>query len=291
MDAILTLYEKKTQLKGVKGSEADYLLSKGMLNSVYGMSVTDPLQDEHKYTNDLGWFEEAKSVMEALDSYNQNGKRFLYYPWGVWVTAYARRNVWTAILNVGEDYVYCDTDSVKMLNYEKHKPFIEKHNEIILNRLEQGVSENNLDPSRIRPSNKDGVEKPLGVWEHEGHYEAFKTLGAKRYLYKEDGEFELVVAGLSKQKAIQYMTQFDPFEIFTDELHVPGEHTGKLTHTYIDEKVYAAVQDYNGVYAEVSPESGVHLEPADFTLSVSDQYIDFLRQMNEGYVYTGVALV
>ena len=33
----------------------------------------------------------------------------------------------------------------------------------------------------------------------EGKYTRFKTLGAKRYLYEEDGELYLTVAGLSKE--------------------------------------------------------------------------------------------
>ena len=64
IESILNMYEDKTTLKGVEGKEVEYLLSKGMLNSVYGMCVTDPVKDEHTYNT--GWDLEKVDVMEAL---------------------------------------------------------------------------------------------------------------------------------------------------------------------------------------------------------------------------------
>ena len=49
---------------------------------------------------------------EEIQKYNDSKNRFLYYAWGIWVTAYARRNLWTGILAVGKDYIYSDTDSI-----------------------------------------------------------------------------------------------------------------------------------------------------------------------------------
>lgn len=143
--SILKLYGDKTTLKGVAGSEVEYLLSKGMLNSVYGMSVTDIVKDEATFS-DSGWQVEEADILESVDEYNDSKNRFLFYPWGIWVTAYARRNLWTAILAVGEDYIYSDTDSVKMLNYEaKHKKYVDKYNETILKKLETMAEHYNLE--------------------------------------------------------------------------------------------------------------------------------------------------
>lgn len=50
--SILHLYESKTKLKGVEGKEVEYLNSKEMLNSCYGMSVTNPLRDEFTYNGE-----------------------------------------------------------------------------------------------------------------------------------------------------------------------------------------------------------------------------------------------
>ena len=46
VSCVLEFYSDKTTLKGVKGKEAEYLLKKGMLNSCYGMCVTDICKDE-----------------------------------------------------------------------------------------------------------------------------------------------------------------------------------------------------------------------------------------------------
>lgn len=290
--SILDLYVKKTELKDVAGYETEYLLAKGMLNSVYGMSVTDVLQDTHEYVGK--WIQQPIDVDGAIEEYNESKNRFLYYPWGVWVTAYARRNVWAAIMNVGEDYVYCDTDSVKMLNYEKHKAFVDKYNAWITRRLEVAVDEAGLDRAMLAPTNVKGKSKPLGIWEHEGHYEGFKTLGAKRYMYRENGKFALVVAGLSKQRGMQYMERVcngDPdkvFAMFDHSLFIPANETGKMTHSYIDEDATIDVLDYNGDMRTVEARSGIHLEPCEFTLSVSQQYAKFIKMLKSGFIFDGV---
>ena len=40
-----------------------------------------------------------------------------------------------------------------------------------------------FDLDLLAPVTKDGKEKIIGIWDLDGHYKRFKTLGAKRYLY------------------------------------------------------------------------------------------------------------
>lgn len=293
VESILKLYEKKTALKDVEGYETEYLLSKGMLNSIYGMAVTDVLQNNIEYSNN-GWRKLPIDIEQTIKDYNESKNRFLYYPWGVWVTAYARRNLWTAILSLKEDYIYADTDSVKMLNYEAHKPYIDAYNRAITKQLVEACNELDLDPALLSPKNNKGVEKPLGIWEHEGHYSHFKTLGAKRYLYRENGKFHLVVAGLSKQNGMRYIEKITGgdidkvFAAFNDELFIPAEETGKMTHTYIDTEREQLITDYRGIEAIVNSKSGIHLEPCEFTLSISEQYAKFLKMLSQGFIFSGV---
>lgn len=292
IESILNLYQDKTTLKGVEGKEVEYLLSKGMLNSVYGMCVTDVVKDEHVY-NDT-WGVERVDVDEKIDEYNKSKNRFLFYPWGIWVTAYARRNLWTAILNIGDDYIYSDTDSIKMLNFDKHKEYVEKYNKHIGKKLADMMEHYKLNVELLAPKTIQGKAKPLGIWEFEGNYSHFKTLGAKRYLVKENGEFHLTVAGLSKKNGINHMVNIcggdteQVFNIFNDNLYIPADKTGKMTHTYIDTEKEMFVVDYDGVEERVLTLSGIHLEPCDFTLSISEQYNQFLRAISSGYVFTGM---
>lgn len=292
IESILNLYQDKTTLKGVEGKEVEYLLSKGMLNSVYGMCVTDVVKDEHVF-NDT-WGVERVDVDEKIDEYNKSKNRFLFYPWGIWVTAYARRNLWTAILNIGDDYIYSDTDSIKMLNFDKHKGYVEKYNKHIGKKLADMMEHYKLNVELLAPKTIQGKAKPLGIWEFEGNYSHFKTLGAKRYLVKENGEFHLTVAGLSKKNGINHMVNIcggdteQVFNIFNDNLYIPADKTGKMTHTYIDTEKEMFVVDYDGVEERVLTLSGIHLEPCDFTLSISEQYNQFLRAISSGYIFTGM---
>lgn len=280
--AILHLYGQKTTLKGVKGKEVDYLKSKEMLNSCYGMAVTDIVRALIQYKND--WSTSDINTEKRLEEYNTEKGRFLFYPWGVWVTAYARRNLFTGILEAGNDYIYADTDSIKILNYEKHKPYIEKYNRIITAQLKRAIKYHGLSADLIAPKTIDGIKKPLGVWDFEGVYSKFKTLGAKRYMVEyQSGEKSLTVAGLNKKEAIPYMVRKydDIFEAFSNRLDIPPGYAGKLTHTYIDEERRGVVTDYMGNTAEFFEKSAVHLEPAGYSLKLSEKYVRYLKNIRE----------
>ena len=43
--------------------------------------------------------------------------------------------------------------------------------------------------------------------------------------------------------------------------------------------------DYLGTEMEINTKSGIHLEPCDFTLSLSKQYQDFLEMFMQGYTF------
>lgn len=290
--SILKLYVDKTQLKGVAGKEVEYLVSKENLNSCYGMAVTDICREVIEYNNE--WEKPEKpDIKECVETYNKSVKRFLFYPWGVWVTAYARRNLFTGILEFKDDYVYSDTDSIKCLNIENHMDYIKRYNERVELKLRKSMDFHKIDYSKVKPKNKKGEEKLIGIWDYEGKYDKFKTLGAKRYLVKKkealeiDGktyDYSLTVSGVNKIKAIPYLLDKygdNIFEAFSDELHIPNEYTGKMTHTYIDDECHGVVKDYLGVYYEYDELSCVHLENASYDMSIAELYARYIRGVKE----------
>lgn len=278
IEAILKMYKDKTTLKDVEGEEVNYMISKNMLNSTYGMTVTDIVREEIKYED--GQFSSTKpDVDEAIKHYNEGKRRFLFYPWGVWVTAYARANLFSGILACGDDYVYSDTDSIKVVNYQNHMDYINAYNAQITKKLEAAARFHRIDPQEFAPLNKKGKAKPIGVWDFEGVYDKFKTIGAKRYLVQKNGQFSLTVAGVNKKKARDYIVSNwdDPFEALTDKLKVPSEFSGRLTLTYMDEECHGYVTDYLGNTSEYHELSYIHMEPSDYELTLSDEYKQFLN--------------
>lgn len=276
--SILDMYETKTKLKGVEDKEIEYLKSKEMINSAYGMMVTDICRDDIIY--DGNWSKNKADIDKALRKYNDNKRRFLFYPWGVWVTAYARHNLFSGIIEFSDDYVYSDTDSVKVKNYENHMDYINRYNERVLFKLSKACEYHGIDVELTRPKTIEGEEKILGVWDDEGIYTRFKTLGAKRYMVEKNGEINITVSGLNKKIAVPYLNEKygdKVFENFTNELYIPPGKTGKNTFTYIDDEIEGYITDYLGNESYYYEKSGAHLEPADYTLSLSKQFIDYLK--------------
>lgn len=282
--SILELYKRKTVLKDVDGEEINYMISKNMLNAAYGMIVTDIVRDILEYDCDSSEYmpKTKPNLQEAIDKYNESKKRFLFYPWGVWVTAYSRRNLFTGILACGNDYIYSDTDSIKILNPEKHMDYIEWYNQRVTEKVKRAADFFRIDSTEFAPKNRKGVSKPIGIWEFEGVYKRFKTLGAKRYLIeKEDESYTLTVAGVNKKMACNYLVEYfdNPFDGFTHNLCVPSDYSGRLTLTYKDEGCDGVMIDYMGNRCEYHEKSYIHMEPSDYNLTMSDRYRDFLNYM------------
>ena len=276
-EAILELYKRKTVLKGIEEEEINYMISKNMLNAAYGMSVTNPVRTEYEYLENE-FSKKEQNIEEALEAYNKNIRRFLFYPWGVWVTAYARANLFSGIIECGNDFVYSDTDSIKLVNHEKHKKYFERYDKEIMRKIQQAAEVYHIDPSEFSPLTKKGIPKPIGVWDFEGVYDEFKTLGAKRYLVRHGDEYVLTLAGANKRKALKYLLSTgNPFDSFDDGLRIPPDSSGRLTLTYIDEETNGTVIDCNGVPFSYTELSSVHMEKSEYNLTMSDEFINYLK--------------
>lgn len=299
--SILDLYKKKTELKDVEGEEVNYMISKNMINAGYGMVVTNPLHDILDYVNETGVFtKELADAEEAIEKYNKNIRRFLYYPWGIWVTAYARANLFSGIAELKSDYVYSDTDSIKSLNTSKYLYYFDNYNKEIMDMINRASEYHRISSDLFMPENKKGKRKIIGVWEYEGEYELFKTLGAKRYLtfsHKkshielEDGSTvdyiepvtTLTVAGANKNKGATYLrTTKQPFISFSETLEIPKEYSGRMILTYIDQETEGDIVDMNGVPYHYHELSSVHMEQSEYNLTLGKDFTDYLKGVIDG---------
>lgn len=289
--SVLEFFNRKTTLDGVAGKEQEYMISKNMLNSVYGMMVEKIVRHIYRYLNDADFDKGDPDYIGQVVDYNEKRNRFLYYPWGVWVTAHARYRLYDAIAAVGDDYRYCDTDSVKFIG--NHTDYFKKVNEEAHALVTKVAERLKLPLDFVIPSSPKGDPKCLGVWEHEYDATRFKTIGAKRYLVEyPDGHLSLTVAGTNKSSTLEYIqqqalvTKQDVFDLFNENLVVPAEFAKRTTAKFIDKPSNGFVTDYTGVRRYYESESGVYIKPTSYSFSITDEMVDAILFLTHDGHYT-----
>ena len=217
-DFVQELYYNKCTLKNVDAT--NYAISKTYINAMYGMLAQKIMRlvVEEKF-EDCDWHSEYQTE-EDFQKYYSNRNSFLPYQWAVWVTAYAQHNLFELGANC-ENWIYSDTDSCKGFDWDLDG----------VKRYNQKVKEKAV-KSGYGIVNYNGKEFIIGVAEDETEdeiIEEFKTLGCKRYCYRQGGELHLTVAGVPK--------------IAVTELHNDINNFGKgfIFHGYLDNE-----ENYNG---------------------------------------------
>ena len=179
-------FNNKTKLKGDDTDTGLYLYtkSKNMLNSVYGMSATDPIHQEILYRS--GLYQRSSYYTMTPEEIEKALKSAPFpYQWGVYTTAYARQQLQRAIDLCGNKIIYCDTDSVKV----KGSVQIEKLNDY---QLKKAVA------AKAFADDRNGHRHYIGLFEEDAHYDRFITQGAKRYAFEKAGKIGVTVSGVTK---------------------------------------------------------------------------------------------
>ena len=279
VEYILELYANKTELKDVEGKEELYMQSKQYINSMFGMCVTAIVQAEVELVGD-DWIVKpltrdfVQHKLEQLSQSNPREKRyFLSYSWGCWVTAYARRNLWKCIESCDHDVIYCDTDSIFVLG--KHD--FSWYNDEITKKLEIACKKQNLDFNKTRPKTPKGKEKPLGIFDSEDSCIEFKTLGAKRYVERRegDGKLHLTVSGINKG-AVELLN--DDIDNFEDGFNFDKDAdcvTKKLSTYIVDMPIVKWNDGYISTYTH-----GINLRRTGYELSMTDEYKKLISYMD-----------
>lgn len=156
------------------------------------MTAQNPLKISFDFFDNDFHLREIDPAKE-LAKYNRNA--FLVYQWGVFCTSWARFELQKMISIAGDGvktescFVYADTDSVKYTG-----------------NIDKGLEEYNRRQMEISKSNgayaedKNGNIHYMGVFEREADYDKFRTWGAKRYCYEQNGELFVTTAGVVKNK-------------------------------------------------------------------------------------------
>lgn len=267
LDVLNEAYYNKAILKqSGKKNTTEYAIAKSNVNSAYGMTVTRMVEREVTYSDDEWGYDDSNFCY-----YDEVQKLVLLPQWGIYVTSHARfallSNVYKISCNssgVIDDVVYNDTDSIKLLNYDKHKHIIDEYNAKIIAKNKKLFS--------------DPIFYDLGTFDNEGTYDRFKTLGAKRYISEKNGEIEQTIAGLPKHILAEYCesNKLDVFKFFTSGMTLDVMFSGKLTTSYNDEP---HSEDVGGVV--MSELSSVCLYNIPFRMSLDKYYIEMINELRK----------
>lgn len=269
---ICQYYHYKTELKNVPGQGLLYMKSKNKLNSLYGMCAQDPVKQSILFIED-DFKEQNDDEEELLTAYNK--KAFLAYQWGVWVTAWARYRLEEGIQLAHGDvndpnspqFVYCDTDSVKYLG------------EIDLRKFNK---------ERIKDSKRSGAYATdpngethyMGVYEKEHDMCEFRTMGAKKYVYRETPKDKLVctIAGVSKTLGGKELEEHGGIAAFQEGFTF--DKAGGLEAVYNDKP---EIETIEGEGHTLKITSNVVLRPSTYTLGLTADYKRLLTQVRYEY--------
>lgn len=258
IDTVIAYYKAKTELKNVPGQEIYYMKSKNKLNSIYGMMAQNPVKQDIVYNNGV-WSTANDPEAEILAESNR--KAFLCYQWGVWCTAWARYRLQEGIKLAGENFVYCDTDSVKYIgsidwtSYNKQR-------------------EKDSKASGAFATDPKGITHYMGVYEADGEYAEFKTLGAKKYAYNYEpgGGTYVTIAGVTKKSGGKELDENGGLKAFS-----PGftfVKSGGTEAIYNDDpEIKTVVRD--GKLINITP--NIVIKDSTYTLGITAEYASLLK--------------
>lgn len=249
-------FKRKTELKGVVGQELYYHKNKELLNSIYGMSVQDPVKARILF-RDLGYvLDDSKSLQEIHEK--KKNVAYTEYQYGIWVCCHARMSLQAGIDRCGDQLVYCDTDSCKFVGDVDFSDYNEA-------RIQECME------SGSWATDRKGIVHYMGVYERDASYLRYKTLGAKKYAYEDETGIHITVSGVGKEQGAKELERAGGLEAFT-----PGfvfRNCGKTETVYNDQN--GKIIKVDGHLLQLT--RNAMIRDVDYTLHISDDYAELIE--------------
>ena len=245
-------------------------------------NITDTIEfEEDRWRKEL--LNKSNFYTKIASEKKKLSKTFGAFQFGVWVTAYARRNLWRGILALDYNVVYCDTDSIKHLECDSN--FFTDYNKEIEERENARADMLGISRESFSPKDKKGVQHRLGIFDDDGEYKQFKTLGAKKYCYLDyDNQLHMTVSGVRKSAVSQLHSLSD----FKDGTVFDVEHAQKLIMSYVDDMppiVWNRGQE-DEFYSEYK--HGICAQPTTYSLGLTDDYETILAMVQNKREVTSI---
>lgn len=228
--------------------------------------------------------EKIKQQLSKLGDKSKDYKQdyFLDFAWGVFCTAYARKNLFKCALGYddkgiqhsgtenGYNCVYFDTDSIFCLG----RPDFTWYNDEITSKLQKCCKVRGLDFNKTCPKDIKGHIHPLGIFDAEEDIKTFRCNHAKCYLeQREDNKYYMTISGINKG-AVALLGD-NPFENFCDGFRFDkdADCVHKLLPTYCENQPVITYPD--GYISRFK--YGKNLRNTGYKISLTDDYTELLR--------------
>lgn len=294
-------YIKKVQAKKViaeikktrqptADEENEYQIAKTNVSRIYGVFVQRPLLIDYYFDRKTGKVQERKDKNDKpVYRFTKTDHDPVLYQWGVWVTAYGRREILQNFAAVGlyrdadgsghnsDNVLYSATDSLKFKFDVESINIINDYNESVKQKLRYFC--------KMYGYKFEDLEG-IGEFEIE-HYQKFKAVGISKYCYVDDNDvFVAKVSGLSRDN--KYFDQFETNDKKIDALQpdmmIPDYLAQTRKTTYYDTPYTATVVDYLDNAAEVSERSYCVLGIQKFDSRPMSG--DFMARVTKADIYT-----
>ncbi len=234
-----------------KECNREYMESKAKLNGIYGMMVQKLIPSEYTVDENFMWKEIVKPYKYIPNKHL--GRNFIY---GIMITSYSRYDLVRNIAhNCPNNFVYCDTDSIKFIDNGKTFDDLNSY-------IDESV--------RHLPYLKD-----FNRFEEETPYSSFITYGAKKYGYMKDDVFHFTVAGLPKSTQISSFDEFSLGSTYKNcKLAKRYIYNGKCIDMVEDEVINEEETDDLGC-------GGIALFEVDYTLEMTKSDIVYINQRRQ----------
>lgn len=318
-ELIKNVTELKTEFEQFSYINSIYVHGKQNFNGLYGINVQKLCPDSYYITYDKE--KDYYYCTHTVSKYECNTDR--NYIYGMYIPAFARLHLFmfilfsTLVCNL--DFIYCDTDSVKctgtldelnkwslatgasaLEEVQKDSDidiWLSKNNNkfsfnglLLQNKYYRNVINMKNDNKSLEIVENMADLGNLGLFENDGNYEKFATMGAKNYLTyefnKKTNQYELhsTIAGVSKFKVSKAFTEymnsyemsFDEFveEIYSPNLIIENSIADKKYHCYYDDYYFdVEVTDDNGQTSNVRGFSGIVLTDIDVEIHRIDEHM------------------
>ena len=226
------------------------------------MMAQDPGKQSNIFKNGE-WVNEDKEQSEILEDRNKHA--FLAYQWGVWVTAWARYELEQGLKIAGHNFVYCDTDSVKYIGDCDFTAY-------------NSAKKRRSTETESYATDKHGETFYMGLYESDGSYAEFATMGAKKYVYKEtpDGETHCTIAGVNKKLGGKELDKHGGISAFRRGFVF--REAGGTESVYNDHQTNGVIE-IDGHKLLITP--NIVIRESEYTLGVSRDYASLLLEIGK----------